>query len=820
MKKILSLILALSLLVGLVPVAFAATEATDTITFNFSNSSHEATKENTSTAWFEDKVSGYNGLHDIEDTVSSVSAPWGYVGQSFPNGINTIATEKEGIRLSYTRTSGSPITFNPDASGNVTAFCVELTVAASGEYTPTLKTTAFATLTAPVVEFYLVPKTAVAESVTNANLSAVVKGLDAKYRMGVVDMLNSIVTGEKEDTFRKLLLNAGNYYFIAVPNGENENALKTGKYYYFVINSLMLEPASAAEYDYILTTDQTTGGIDVDTDGEGADTGMPVDTTGLTSSTAGNSTIGIWQDGSVYKLYNDAIPRFMDDYTYVNTKNSTNWAFSAFHNKASIYIDNKGVSMTTRGYVGGSTYSSGGNGYFALKLQIGQAGTYALSFAHNDLVGYEGQIYFSFFPVLGNALNATTIAANKVGSSIDLSALAAADGAQDVGKVTANSSGDYYLAIVFDDNQPTSTNNFRGVHIKSVHLKGTKSADAAQPGDAEVNVDPGNSEADVSGVGTTPTINTLAADVFGTPLTVEGIDKSDSYVSAPKTFGNYEFLYWTKDIGYNKKIVSHNEKYDFIATPGRTIFTAVYREIGVDTPEKAVFYNANGDIVSTVAIADGAVVVPALTSMAGFGASVGWKLVSTGEIYGAGESVPANGEMLFVAEYNTLSANISVTVNGGSGTGTYTYGDTVTASAPSRKTVGSTEVFNYWTKTVGSKTEIVSFKKDYTFSAWETCTLTAVYSDYVPVAEKVRKVLLSSVMIGGEETVVAEFIGFEDAVERGIAFGTGDAAPSYASLKRSVMNSKDLNQLAVINDEDYSYKAHVITSDGEVHYSK
>ena len=356
------------------------------------------------------------------------------------------------------------------------------------------------------------------------------------------------------------------------------------------------------------------------------------------------------------------------------------------------------------------------------------------------------------------------------------------------------------------------------MHIKSVHLK--KSADAAQPGDAEVNVDPGNSEADVSGVGTTPTINTLAADVFGTPLTVEGIDKSDSYVSAPKTFGNYEFLYWTKDIGYNKKIVSHNEKYDFIATPGRTIFTAVYREIGVDTPEKAVFYNANGDIVSTVAIADGAVVAPALTSMAGFGASVGWKLVSTGEIYGAGESVPANGEMLFVAEYNTLSANISVTVNGGSGTGTYTYGDTVTASAPSRKTAGSTEVFNYWTKTVGSKTEIVSFKKDYTFSALETCTLTAVYSDYVPVAEKVRKVLLSSVMIGGEETVVAEFIGFEDAVERGIAFGTGDAAPSYASLKRSVMNSKDLNQLAVINDEGYSYKAYVITEDGEVHYSK
>ncbi|MBQ6901646.1 MAG: hypothetical protein IJN71_01385, partial [Oscillospiraceae bacterium] len=808
-------ILALSLLVGLVPSAFAATEATDTIIFDFDNSSHEKTKGYTNKEVARFETDGYQGLHDIEDTVSSVSAPWGYVAQSFPNGVNTIATEVDGIRLSYNRKAASPITFNPDASGSVTAFCVELTVGASGEYTPTIATASFATQTAPIVEFYLVPKTAVAEPIVNGNLSDIVKGLDAKYRMGVVDTLKDGVAGTYDTTFRRLSLNAGNYYLIVVPNGENENALKTGKYYYFVIKSLMLEPASAAEYDYILTTDQTTGGIDVDTDGEGADTGMPVDTTlanaGSAASAAGNSEIGIWKYSGVYRLYNAAIPRFMGDYTYVNTANSSNWAYVNVTNQASAYIDNIGAYMTTRKF--------DGTGYFVLKLQIEQPGAYDLSFVHNDVSGCEGQIYFSFFPVSGNQLNAATIKTNKVGNSLDLYTLAAADGVQSAGKVTATASGDYYLAVVFDGKGSIDTDkDFRGVHIKSVHLK--KSADAAQPGDAEVNVDPGNSEADVSGVGTTPTINTLAADVFGTPLTVEGIDKSDSYVSAPKTFGNYEFLYWTKDIGYNKKIVSHNEKYDFIATPGRTIFTAVYREIGVDTPEKAVFYNANGDIVSTVAIADGAVVAPALTSMAGFGASVGWKLVSTGEIYGAGESVPANGEMLFVAEYNTLSANISVTVNGGSGTGTYTYGDTVTASAPSRKTAGSTEVFNYWTKTVGSKTEIVSFKKDYTFSAWETCTLTAVYSDYVPVAEKVRKVLLSSVMIGGEETVVAEFIGFEDAVERGIAFGTGDAAPSYASLKRSVMNSKDLNQLAVINDEGYSYKAYVITEDGEVHYSK
>ena len=141
------------------------------------------------------------------------------------------------------------------------------------------------------------------------------------------------------------------------------------------------------------------------------------------------------------------------------------------------------------------------------------------------------------------------------------------------------------------------------------------------------------------------------------------------------------------------------------------------------------------------------------------------------------------------------------------------FGDKITVTAPLRK--DNTKLFNYWKK----GDEIVSFDKTYEFCAWEDCTLTAIYSDYVPVAETVRKIILGSI----GDTYVAEFIGFDgdDVLERGIAFGISGAKASVESINRVVMNLKELNHLAAIDDIDADdVVGYVIDKSGNVYYSK
>ncbi len=260
-------------------------------------------------------------------------------------------------------------------------------------------------------------------------------------------------------------------------------------------------------------------------------------------------------------------------------------------------------------------------------------------------------------------------------------------------------------------------------------------------------------------------------DIIGTRNITLGETVS---VSAPQsvTKGDktYNFLYWAKGATDKKQIISYNAAFTYKAYAEANNLIAVYKEAGAESTAKE-YYNANGQLMENG---------DTLPYLPGYGKATGWADAGNG---------------VYVAEYAPLEKNIEVTVNGEKKT--VAYGDTVTctANAPEGK------VFMYWTK----NDEIVSTESTYTFSAWETATVTAVYGDSAPTLGKtMRKILLDTMMVGADTAVMAEFIGFTDAVEKGIIFG-GKKIPmltdkSQFTLTNDTEETVTVTGYAIIND--------------------
>ena len=241
-------------------------------------------------------------------------------------------------------------------------------------------------------------------------------------------------------------------------------------------------------------------------------------------------------------------------------------------------------------------------------------------------------------------------------------------------------------------------------------------------------------------------------------------------ISVTKGDKTYNFLYWAKGATDKKQIVSYNASFTYKAYAEANNLIAVYKAAGAESTKKE-YYNANGQLMLNG---------ETLPSLPGYGEATGWKDAGNG---------------VYVAEYAPLEKNIEVTVNGEKEN--YAYGDTVTciANAPEGK------VFMYWTK----NDEIVSTESTYTFSAWENTTVTAVYGDKAPTLGKtMRKIVLDTLASGDYTAVMAEFIGFSDAVEKGIIFG-GKKIPmltdkSQFTLTNDTGSEVTVTGYAIIND--------------------
>ncbi len=821
MKKALSLLLAVMLVIGMVPVTFASDAPPATgYTYVFSNAAHTGSSDKANIesggtlCKFEDN-SGNRGLHTVDTTVESVSAPWGYVAQSFPKKVIGIGSDSSCMRLSFNRPdkkTDAVITFDPESANAATALCLELSVENGGTFIPAFSYAAYAA-SGPVVELYLVPKSG--NALTNDTLSDFVKSLDAKYRIGIADTS----TG-KSETFRPITLSAGNYYFIIVPNGNGKENDGTKYFYYCQPQSLELLPIQKT-YTYDFTTNV------LSTENAKAVNDAIID--------EGNS-----QDALAFQLLKSPT---------VDTTKTTEWKF-----RFSRYVYNKltdeycsnisenGLKMylyTTRYYDKTATANNHTVGiatHAIFELSVPQAGTYKLKMYNTSADTHGGRTEVNFGLSDGkksylwsdaDALyeKATNQKLGEHDSSIVHDGTATYPAEEFEIKVDV--AGTYYVLFatpieVTKKNSTKVNNYYQTLNLSKIVLEEIVDENAEYPGDEEINVNPDNAVTDSEKAVISNEMSVIAADTDGESVDAEIITTATSVV-APEIVGDYEFLYWAKGIGKNKKIVSHDAAYNFTKESEKLWLTAVYSNIK-NAVLNATFYNANGEILKTVAISDGKVITPSLenVSLAGYGKATGWKSAGDETVYAANAEVAVSENALFVAEYDELDTYFDITVVNGSktvegGKEKPQFGDRVTVTAPLRK--DNTKLFNYWKK----GEEIVSFDKTYEFCAWEDATLTAVYSDYVPVADSVRKIILGSVTNGVKKTFVAEFIGFDsaDVLERGIAFATSGSEASFASINRVIMNSKELNHLSAIDDIDASdVVGYVIDKEGNVYYSK
>ncbi len=851
MKKVLSVILALAMILWLVPATFAAEiEAGSSTGYNFvfTNAAHtETTKtENlvSNTCPFE--KSGREILHTIETTVASVSDPWGYVAQIFPHGVAGVSTENEKMRVSFykpEKKAENSITFSPDMEGTATALCLELKVAKGGEFIPSLAYEAV-TNRGPIVELYLVPKPEV--PVTNSTLSDFVKNLDIKNRIGIVD---SQVQATAPLQMRSVTLKDNtNYYFIMVPNDENEEAKEEKQnHYYFLPISLNFAP-KVASYTYDFTTNvldpeyAATFNADVQSNHDDANTKFNSLTAFGETPTVNAEKTNLWSVANTRFVYNMLEKNSNKIYSEINSNGIKMLLFrDRYFDDNLTYVDaSTGETKHRNGYYGKESYTVGNCTHVAFVVNVSKAGKYKLSIYNNVAHAEGAHTEVNFGKATGTTMSITDITKAYADASVnqklgwhDSSTVhnGNTDNPAETFTVNAPSAGNYYVLFT----TPTGTyekNNkcfevvryTQAFNLTKITLDEIPSEYNTDPGEEYVNVNPDNAEAESDKTTATADVSASSVDTENNYIGAD-IEETATSVTAPQFAGEnnkYEFLYWTKGIGDSRKIVSKTTSHTFDATPGNNIFFAVYRDTTASAPAKATFYNANGDILGTSDITDGKTTTLSLekVSLPGFGKADGWTVAGDDTVYAANTAVSITGDALFVASYEEADNTIGISVEDDvimvieDGKEDASYGDKVTVTAPLRR--NNTELFNYWTK----NGEIVSFDREYSFCAWEACELKAVYTDYVPLADTVRKIILGTITKDNETTVVAEFIGFDNAVERGIAFGVEGTPASVHSVNRAVMNRKDVNHLAAIDDIGAGYVGYAIDKDGNVYYSK
>ena len=237
-----------------------------------------------------------------------------------------------------------------------------------------------------------------------------------------------------------------------------------------------------------------------------------------------------------------------------------------------------------------------------------------------------------------------------------------------------------------------------------------------------------------------------------------------------------------------KRIISFSnvlEKYVPDST-GITYLIAVYEGDITDTTNE--YYNLNGQLIAKQADA------PAdLPSIPGLGTAEGWKHCNSN---------------IYVAEYAVAAPTANITITAGDNctlnkTEKYAYGEKVTCTASGEGT------FKCWKK----NDEIVSIDEFYTFHAWEDCTVEAVYEDHYYTGSNMKIIIDSFDIDNGVKGVMAEFIGLDSAVEKGIRF-----TDSKGNETKIPMTTKD-SQFTVTADKTGTYVGYAILKSGDNAYT-
>ncbi|MBQ6697730.1 MAG: hypothetical protein IJN09_01640, partial [Oscillospiraceae bacterium] len=760
------------------------------------------------------------------DTISTASPnQWGYGGTrgtdtedfytvnlaTYAGCLNWSFSISDELTTEDTTQAMSP-EFNPDKNEHFPVFLLEIEVPKTGTFVPVLK---YRKLNASsAVEVFLVKNDKAGELLTGGAAIKYAREAKSADRLGTVDMYTA---GEEISGCRKAFperkVEAGTYYLVFVANGFDGIPEWTSSIMKYIsrnrFEAFSLEPvATGAEAEYKFTTD-------------------------VAGKTSGQSY------RSINEIKTDTVNvELSDDYEYVSSsgeKDGQNVAVNRQTIESGGYIKFNYKTATAT------------SAYLALQISVPHPGKYNVTvdgrknpktgYSSGTLFGGDGSFYIT---EKEESFDKNTVCTeqNKVGEFKFYSEKENTSAIETIGPFDAESAGDYWLVLDLSSDSGAATAvtaanktaTYYEARINSISLTNLGLTDAQIAAAAARVVDPENAASnsvslDDESAEIKVLTSTVAADegTLVSELCRNAAVGSAQSITAPET-SNREFLYWTSGIGTDRKIVCETEKYDFTAQKGITYLTAVYRDTTSDYVS-VVFLNGNGELISRsdATYKEGnTIYIEALPSLTGFGTASGWQLAGTENVYKTDSTVTATGKaMIFVAQYEEEDT-IDITVSGGTMVvedekAAPAYGDKVTVTAPSREGGSGYNVFAYWTKTVNDgEAEIVSLDKEYSFSAWEDCTLTAVYTEQQiePLAESVRKILLGT-MNGNVN--IAEFIGCDDAIERGILYGEG--TPTVDNWSNKISMATEKSALSVINNSGKNARAYAIFENG-VTYSE
>ena len=859
MKKVLSLILALAMVIGMVPMTLAAETGEKAVRQSYRYVFNSAAHGGSGNVEMNIMDGNSTNVHTYEKIASNVSDPWEFVAMNAPYNYSQLKTadKRMEIVLSHPKNADESIgtlVYNPDnmsGAARPAGVCLKIKIDKPGTYRPIIEY--LPDDNGVITEVYLTKTVVEAAKQTGGDegpLGRALKNTPQSDRIGVVDSYGEyeVTTADtvKPQVLRNITVNEediGDYYLIFVYNGKNA-AVKNEVYGMFYPVRFTLDEVTGLEsrnnsYDYRFT----------------AGDGIKLKQGDYANDANAVPVVNAFKNPGYVAAGVDYIPHFTntppktDNYAtylngnYIDTAKSAVWAFGERYNEYNL-------GMSSNVYNDGLMWN--GNkvttAYMAIKLTIPEKGRYYLSIdpeysADAKLGGAFGISFFSAEgitakeqPLTYSGEDATSVN-NAIGAvntteNTDMSLAAAKnyisdysfninnpdsskDGYVTIGAVDVPESGDYYL--VFTNKATNTGNGYSQMKIKAAKLNSVEII-SEETG----NVDADNAEPTSVALSST-TVNVIKQDTSGNPIdtvTTQQITAGEAgSVTAEGAGIGYTFLYWAQGLGTNCKIVSFEPSYNFKAEQGEAMWLrAVYVK---DEAEQTsvVFYNANRDELSRKLVNVGDTVeTPELPYMAGYGNAIGWADGSTGEPI-SGEMTASGAQMLFVADYSDETPEtetVNLTVVGGTVTDTTPgYGEEITAKATSRENGTGKRVFSHWTKTVDGTAEIVSFNKEYTFKAWEDCTLTAVYSDYAPVATSIRKILIGNK--DNTDVWVAEFLlGDVSAKEKGFIFGgnTLDTATGKTAMK------SDDNHFSVTDNVDGTPVGYAILSDNTVIYSK
>ena len=863
MKKVLSFILVCALVIGLVPMTFAAETVRNTNEWVFTAASHG--KSATLAYDLANKVTAFT----MDETVASVSDKWEFVNQSGGSGYNIQAD----FFHFYGNSSSVP-------GFGARSFVFEIQTDLNGTVSPSI--TVSKNTYGVIWEIYLIEKpsnpevwhcdTAIEgkEYGNLGNIAALAKSIDTKYRLGVIDAY-SATTKVVTDVFPEITVKPGSYYLVGVANGANENWAK--KHQMIDLVSFKMKNRALPEkvlFNYDITTNslaadaQANYGGRMSKDGDAANYIDSGDTVYVSWKQVLSTSIPAAVDTTKttgYQLYgrnqNDSTLEFTDagmGATFIVGSDAeitdyNNWDGSRFLNtstlsrpvyairidvpeggKYEVSILNRFISSDAR-VTDALSWSIQANG--ATKGTFDKGAMAKVHLVDADDVEY----------LVSQGLPFKYTAKGVISDTSNLDSLIADDkamiGYYDSSKITTDRSspvvttldkkvtlekGEYYLVFDVDGDafeaQPkawgrkigSTYNYYQTFLLSGIQLTPVDETDYDSVNDAYnsiVNVNPGNATEEKP-ANTTSNVQILCGVDKSVLDTKEVAAGTGITYTAPVKEG-YTFLYWAQGIGEYKKIVSYDAKLSIKAEKGPMWLTAVYSDNSAAKTD-VVFYNANGDEISRNQYEEDSVItLEVLPSMAGFETAKGWTLDTDGKTYTAEDEVRASGRLMrFVAEYaDAPSESFDITVVGGTADNAApVYGDTVTVTATPRN---GAKLFNYWQK----DGEIVSFDLSYSFKAYKDTTVTAVYNDYLPAADTIRKIIIGTRPVGLETAAVAEFIGISDAVEKGILFGTNlDDATHKVSMKT------EGDTFSVIDDVAASAIGYAILSNGNAIYSK